>query len=105
MAKKRGKDPKRAGVRAVRVRFPDADGLPQTGEPGEFELWGTDHMFLACPGCGWVSGMRVGNPKPALSPSWHMTGPPDAPSLTPSLNCTGCCGWHGYLTDGVFNPC
>src|SRR5438270_5163857 len=99
-------DPKRTNLRATPVRFKDDDGYPPTAEPGAFQFFdGQDVMMLACPGCGHVSGMTVGSPKPPHSPSWEVTGPKDAPTLSPSVHCTGCCGWHGYLTDGVFESC
>jgi hypothetical protein len=97
-------DPKRTNLKAVPVVFPDADWYPDYAEPGTFELSG-ELAILACPGCGRVSGMRVGNPKPAKSPSWEMTGTPDALTLRPSINCQGCCGWHGWLTNGTYTSC
>ena len=32
--------------------------------------------------------------------NWLLTGTPDAPTITPSINCEGC--WHGYVESGVF---
>lgn len=84
------------------------------GEPGQMKpLAGTDRSFygfmLACPGCGRVSAIRAGKPKPAESPSWEITagGRDDIGHLTlqPSLHSSGCCGWHGYLTNGTFTIC
>lgn len=77
-------------------------------EPG-LGVWDaeTDCLFFACPGCGKVGAVRVGmKEKPARSPSWQlMEGDPVNPSswsLMPSIHCIGCCGWHGWLTKGVF---
>jgi hypothetical protein len=59
--------------------------------------------MLKCPGCGRESGMHlrsVGIPHPAESSSWEVSGLPDNITLTPSVNCTGCCQWHGWLIDG-----
>lgn len=98
-------DPKRTGVKAKRTVFDLVDGLfPDYAEPGAYELR-DGHMMLSCPGCGRVSGMSVGNPKPVKSPSWLLMGDPNTPTLAPSINCVGCCGWHGYLTDGVYASC
>jgi hypothetical protein len=74
-------------------------------EPGALFMLEPGCLLLACPGCGWVSGMRVGNPKPEKSPSWLLTG--ELPNITmrPSINCIGCCGWHGHLTNGVYRHC
>lgn len=98
-------DPKRTDLRATPTTFDTGDGYPGSAEPGAFEFVGYSTLVLACPGCGHVSAMRVGNPKPLLSPSWELGGTPTAPTLRPSINCVGCCGWHGYLTDGVFRSC
>lgn len=62
------------------------------------------HIMMKCPGCGSESGMLCyapGQTKPA-SPSWELSGLPDKITLKPSINCVGCCGWHAYLTNGVF---
>lgn len=102
-------DPKRTGLRATPTRFEPEDGLfPEYAEPGAFQVRGGEngtYLLLACPGCGRVSGMTVGDPKPVSSPSWRMTGPAEAPTLAPSVNCVGCCGWHGHLVGGVFTSC
>jgi Family of unknown function (DUF6527) len=40
---------------------------------------------------------------PARNPNgagWAWDGDTDAPTLTPSINCVGGCGWHGFITDG-----
>jgi hypothetical protein len=77
-------------------------------EPGDCLLEGERLMF-ACPGCGLWGGVNVGHPKPAQGPSWDVVkGNPADPaklSLTPSIHCVGCCGWHGFLTEGVFRSC
>jgi len=98
-------DPRRTRLPATPTTFGLVDGcLPDFAPPGSFELR-AGYMILACPGCGHVSGMRVGPSKPDESPSWQLTGPPDAPTLTPSVNCVGCCKWHGFLKAGVFESC
>lgn len=36
---------------------------------------------------------------------WTATGPQDAPTLTPSINCENDTCWHGHITNGeVINP-
>lgn len=98
-------DPKRTGLRAKRTVFDLVAGnYPDYASPGEYELH-DGLLLLACPGCGHVSGMRVGDPKPPRSPSWLLNGDPNAPTCSPSINCVGCCGWHGYLRNGVFELC
>ncbi len=99
-------DVKRTNLPATAVVFPLDDGfLPDFAAPGSIELSAPDFLLLACPGCGHVSGMRVGSVKPAQSPSWEMHGGSPLLTLSPSINCTGCCGWHGYLKAGVFESC
>lgn len=34
------------------------------------------------------------------NPRWEFRGTRDAPTLLPSYNCAGGCGWHGYVVDG-----
>ena len=93
----------RNNLLATMAVFVLSDGsYPDYAEPGSFEIVSNDLMIIACPGCGRVSGMKVGYPKPCGSPSWENTGGA-VPTLRPSINCVGCCGWHGHLTDGVFH--
>lgn len=93
------------------VYKPDESGCwPEFAAPGGVEPRpNSQYLMIACPGCGDVSGMAVNHPKPAESPSWDIVAgdvnDPTTLSLHPSINCTGCCGWHGYLTNGVFTPC
>lgn len=32
--------------------------------------------------------------------SWDWRMDPSGPTLTPSINCLGGCGWHGHIIDG-----
>lgn len=70
-------------------------------------VWGYD---FACPGCDSRSYLALSDDNPG--PRWNVTeGDPHKPetvTLSPSiLHATerGGCGWHGYLTAGVFRPC
>ena len=37
--------------------------------------------------------------------SWTATGPDDAPTLSPSINCQNDTCWHGFIVSGeVHNP-
>ncbi len=104
-------DPKRTGLTATPAAFEPEDGLfPDYAAPGSFQIRQGEagaYMMLACPGCGRVSGMTVGDPKPpnGNGATWLLTGPDEAPTLSPSVNCVGCCGWHGHLVGGVFTSC
>lgn len=96
-------DTKRTNLKAtILEHFPEkGEDVPFGGIYPKME----GHIGIACPGCGQCSAMRVGNPKPTESPSWKMTGELDNLTLEPSINCTGCCGWHGFLRNGVFMSC
>jgi hypothetical protein len=98
-------DAKRTNIKAT----PLPDKYDGSGEPGAIAWFIPGQIIvMACPGCGRTSGMEVGNPKPAKSPSWLISGFVDLPetvTLSPSVNCTGCCGWHGWLRDGVYVSC
>lgn len=86
-----------------------AQDYPEYGEPGLAGKHSEDHLQFACPGCGRFGAIRVSHPKSGDPPSWDiMSGSLDdvtTLTLAPSIFCTGCCGWHGYLTAGVFAPC
>lgn len=85
----------------------DADGA----QPGDVEplayggvVWG---YGFACPGCGSKSYLALDEENPP--PRWSVTAgdirKPDAVSLSPSIlhdRSKGGCGWHGYLTRGIF---
>lgn len=62
-------------------------------------------LLVACPGCGVVAGMRVGDPAPKArrGESWRVTGEGAALTLDPEI-VNLCCGWVGTLTGGVFTP-
>ena len=52
-----------------------------------------------CPGCGSDCWVPINTPK-----GWKWDGNEESPTLTPSI-LNRCCGWHGYLTAGVFVSC
>jgi hypothetical protein len=62
-------------------------------------------MFICPCGCGSVAGIKV-----AGEHKWEWNGDFDKPTCTPSILINAHrdppgCGWHGYLTDGVFRSC
>lgn len=105
-------DPKR-NVKAVHREVFDADGGAPDGlceDPGVCQWFAEDRRLgFCCPGCGRWGAVLVGNPKPVTRPSWEATdGDPADPTtltLSPSIHCVGCCGWHGYLRGGAFQSC
>ena len=103
-------DPKRTVAATVTTEYPTSPAAPGLCYTPSGPGWeGPPVLVFACPGCGQVGGIRVGEDKPEPSPSWKIESGKreDAASLTlsPSINCVGCCGWHGYLTAGVFRSC
>lgn len=105
------KDPKRTGVKVTLNAFEE---WPEFAEPGEcaiFDVHDPERCVLhhACPGCGRFGGIRVGFTAKPSTPGWLLTGgdktDPRTWTLSPSINCVGCCGWHGYLRNGVFESC
>ena len=100
-------NPKRTGLKVIPHQFAEDEFLGYV-EPGSLQQK-FDGILLACPGCGRVSHMTVGHPKPSKSPSWDVVSGdlanPVTLTLSPSINCVGCCQWHGYLRNGVFESC
>lgn len=94
----------------VRARLVDSLCEPAP-QPGDFKFTslqgheGPTGMVFCCPcGCGDVSGIdfdvvpeRAGDDQ-----RWRWDGDRQAPTLRPSLHKTRGCGWHGWLTAGVF---
>ena len=82
-------------------------------QPGDVEVRGLTGAYgyaYACAGCGSRSWLAIGADNP--SPRWIVTSGdfarPETVSLSPSILHSpqlGGCGWHGYLTKGVFTPC
>lgn len=62
-------------------------------------------LMLPCPhgtedGCCTFS-VRAGVPHSGVT--WRFDGPPDAPTVTPSIDCQ-VCGWHGHVVAGELRP-
>src|ERR1700722_8292781 len=99
------KDPKRTGVKAVLLAEFHFHAAPGSC------IYSPEHGVLefACPGGGLWGGCRIGHPKPVPPPSWDIVeGKAEEPAsltLQPSIYCKGCCNWHGYLRNGVFESC
>ena len=95
-------------VKAVNVLAFDPDGGAPNGldfAAGSCQAEG-EYLRFTCPGCrNWCAG-RCSNPK--RPETWEIVAgtldTPETLTLAPSIR-AGCCGWHGYLRDGVFLPC
>ena len=102
-------DPKRT-VKLVVDPFPEDWDYDKYEYPGRSEIFDADErgcvLRFACVGCGKFGQIRVGwSDKPA-SPGWLLVGgnkdDPTTWTLSPSIHCIGCCGWHGYLKNGNY---
>jgi len=54
-------------------------------------------MIIRCPGCNVESAVSF---HPEDRVHWEWDGDREKPTLSPSLNSVGCCGWHGWLREG-----
>ena len=76
-------------------------------KPGQFSYYQTSRashagMNYVCPcGCGALGSLPFRNETPER-PSWVWDGNVEIPTLTPSVQRTVGCKWHGFLTDGVW---
>jgi hypothetical protein len=63
-------------------------------------------MFYVCPcGCGTQGYLGFRGLSDPPHPSWEWDGNPDQPTLSPSIQRTAGCRWHGYLTKGMWQGC
>lgn len=102
-------DPKRTGVKAIGGEWTEPPLFLVEGRwygPRGYMVRRNDEkgfagFLIACPGCGQVGSARDGA-------KWSVAGGniDDVSTLTlrPSI-LKHCCGWHGYLTKGVFDSC
>jgi hypothetical protein len=67
--------------------------------------WANGHILFVCPNgmrCGGLIGKEPHDKDETHQCyTWGFNGNLDKPTLTPSFNCVGGCGWHGFITDGV----
>lgn len=102
-------DPKRTGVKASMIPFTEPpmyynERNRLCGPLGAFlERVPTNEnsWILCCPGCGEAGSPREGARWQCTEGSFDdVTTLTLAPSIAKS-----CCGWHGYLKNGVFESC
>lgn len=67
-------------------------------------ICGLDY-FCPCGKCKQSSYLPFRDNELTTEPSWIFDGNMGSPSLTPSIQRTTSCRWHGYLTNGKFIEC
>lgn len=98
-------------MKTVPARLVDSWDAVENGEPGTFKyLANQDNepekcLMAKCPcGCGEkfaISIYKAGEPVHG----WLWDGNKEAPTLRPSIHRLFNCGWHGFLTAGVWESC
>lgn len=60
------------------------------------------HIIYRCPcGNGQLRSVPIATGEKQAH-AWQWNGSVEKPTLTPSIQVVGDCGWHGFLTDGVW---
>lgn len=62
-----------------------------------------DLMFVCPCGCGSIGHCAV--EKHGNHPMWTWDGNKEKPTLSPSIQRTHGCKWHGFLRAGIFESC
>lgn len=100
---------------AAAVLISDVFDNALTAKPGSFEFFeqrerpgvAAGIIFLCPCGCKDTGSVKfdVVPRVPGDDQRWRWNGNREKPTLTPSINKTWGCRWHGYLTDGEFREC
>jgi hypothetical protein len=95
----------------VAMRRVSGDEVPEADDPPGVFCWRTQgpgngtpggrYLLYVCPRDKGFCGVPIAPNHLANGASWHHDGNDDAPTLTPSVNCVGGCGWHGWVRGGV----
>ena len=87
------------------VKSKRVNSFEEMKEPGNF-MWIGDppsRMSFVCPcGCGSFGGIGIAHPETCI---WEWNKDLENPTTTPSIRFMNGCGWHVYLTNGVFTTC
>lgn len=85
----------------------NANDNPDYGESGASGKLFDDLLMFTCPGRKRFRTIKCTLPK--TPNSWEIVSGSldDVTTLTlaPSINCVGCCGWHGFLRNGIYESC
>lgn len=82
------------------------DQWPEPDDPPGTFAWQLDEgggharrITYICPR-GQLCGVPVLPHRLPNGAGWSFDGNVDQPTLSPSVNCVGGCGWHGFITAG-----
>jgi hypothetical protein len=91
-------------VRTANDEPPEADAAPGTfcwrSHAATDYSPASRYLLYVCPKGSGYCGVPVSPGKLPNGASWQHNGNDEKPTLTPSVNCTGGCGWHGFITNG-----
>lgn len=75
---------------------------PQPGEAWWYvNAKGERRLYYACPrNPRGTCGVPILPTKLPNGAGWSWDGNEERPTLSPSVNCVGGCGWHGWVRDG-----
>jgi hypothetical protein len=80
-------------------RVADYEHLENPGDYIVYDEENVKQITFLCPcGCGDLGSVNINQSDPYC---WKWNGDKDKPTTTPSIKQLSC-GWHGYLTDGIF---
>lgn len=101
--------------RSAKARL--VESITQSAEPGDCETFnaskadggGVAGLHFVCPGCRAIGSLPIKG-RVAWTVVEGDVSRPESLTLSPSIlhdnpALGGRCGWHGYLTNGVFTPC
>lgn len=81
----------------------DENALPQ--KRGETSI-SENRFVIGCPcGCGSIISIRFAETEHDKGVCWLWNNDRVRPTLIPSIQVLGGCGWHGYLVDGEYREC
>ncbi len=96
---------KRTGVPATKIQWTEPPMFLVEdrwyGPYGAILLREGGSFVLCCPGCGQAGSGRNGAAWAVTNGIWDDVS---TLTLSPSI-AKSCCGWHGYLKNGVFESC
>lgn len=92
------------------MRRTGGDELPEPDAPAGSFCWrqqgpgngtpGGRYLLYLCPRGGGYCGVPITPHRLPNGATWTHDGNDDRPTITPSINCVGGCGWHGFVTAG-----